>query len=121
MRLSIQKLPSSGRKWWYQKKRVPTNIFQGYVLTSETVRRATGYPTMEAARHSYEMAQKMYQLDDEVAKDNEATRAYYKKFAEAEAAKWRTVEERGPDEVTMDNRGNVTKKWTDLEKNPQFK
>jgi len=59
-------------------------------------------------------------LDEQVAKDNEATRAYYKKFADAEAAKWRPVKERGPDEVTMDNRGNLTQKWSGLDKNPQF-
>lgn len=77
------------------------------------------FPHVQAAADSYTMAQEMHRLQAIVHEDYKAQRAYYRKFADAQAAMVRPVKERGPDKI-IEITGNTTRVCYDQQNNPRF-
>jgi hypothetical protein len=59
-------------------------------------------------QHDAEQLKEMRQLQAEVDADDAATRTYYKKFADAEAAKWQNPKQRRPDTVIVSKGASVS-------------
>jgi hypothetical protein len=65
----------------------------------------------EKAHHTAEMLADMKRREAEVEADYAAQRAYYKKFADAEAAKWRNPKAPTPDSMTVYSNGSWSKTY----------
>ena len=69
------------------------------------------FKSVESDRFRAGARKDMEERAKEVEADNARTRAYYKKFADAEAAKWQNSKVPAPDSMTVHSDGSWSKTY----------